>query len=327
MSRSRPAPRSAIRRSLLKETEPTRGSDRTREATRLSNSEGFAIRSMSRQKPGTKPKKVGACSWNGRTATANLTNGPCRESSCMKAATRSRHTTRGQRPHRRHRSAPAQPPEAISVWHQRQSLPTLRQPHRLARDPSDGPHRRRPRRAQNVRNAGGLANPDCTIRRQKPSSRPIPRGGIHRPVAGITADPSGGMHLCGMHLYGCSHSSKTLALRIGLGTGHHKRRYPDMAHDCQRPGRRRRQSNGWPTAPSTKSAKPTEIRSGDIICQLGDEAGKARATRDGSARAAATWRTPFLSTGEKSVSTKMGERGNVVASQSVEKSTGLTTAA
>ncbi len=49
---------------------------------------------------------------------------------------------------------------------------------------------------------------------------------------------------------------------------------------------------------------------GEVIYMLANEAGKARANRDGSARARRTWRTLFLSTGEVPLATKMQERGN-----------------
>ena len=48
---------------------------------------------------------------------------------------------------------------------------------------------------------------------------------------------------------------------------------------------------------------------GEIVYSLANESGKARATRDGSARVRRTWRTVFLSTGEVPLSVKMGERG------------------
>jgi putative DNA primase/helicase len=51
---------------------------------------------------------------------------------------------------------------------------------------------------------------------------------------------------------------------------------------------------------------------GDIIYQLGNETGKARAGRDGSARARRTWRLVYVSTGEVPVAAKMGERDNQV---------------
>lgn len=48
---------------------------------------------------------------------------------------------------------------------------------------------------------------------------------------------------------------------------------------------------------------------GDITYMLANNTGKQRAGRNGEARARKTWRTPFLSTGEVTLATKMGEAG------------------
>ncbi len=61
---------------------------------------------------------------------------------------------------------------------------------------------------------------------------------------------------------------------------------------------------------------------GEIVYSLANESGKARATRDGSARVRRTWRTVFLSTGEVPLSVKMGERGAApMAGQDVRRPT------
>ena len=48
---------------------------------------------------------------------------------------------------------------------------------------------------------------------------------------------------------------------------------------------------------------------GEIVYSLANGTGKARAGRDGSARARRTWRVIFESTGEVPLAVKMGERG------------------
>ena len=47
----------------------------------------------------------------------------------------------------------------------------------------------------------------------------------------------------------------------------------------------------------------------DVVYMLANESGKQRASRNGTARARQSWRTVFLSTGETTLSQKMGEAG------------------
>jgi putative DNA primase/helicase len=129
------------------------------------------------------------------------------------------------------------------------------------------------------------------------------------PLLEITAEPSGGLHL-----HGGSQSGKTTALRVAgsvWGQATTKgviKTWRATANGLE--GVAAKATDGLLLLDEIGQANADEV--GDIIYQLGNDAGKARAARDGSARASMTWRLSYLSTGEKTVATKMGERGNTV---------------
>jgi putative DNA primase/helicase len=129
------------------------------------------------------------------------------------------------------------------------------------------------------------------------------------PLLELTAEPSGGIHM-----HGGSQSGKTTALRVAgsvWGQATTKgviRTWRATANGLE--GVAAKATDGLLLLDEISQANADEV--GDIIYQLGNEAGKARAGRDGSARASTTWRLIYLSTGEKTVGVKMGERGNTV---------------
>jgi uncharacterized protein (DUF927 family) len=126
------------------------------------------------------------------------------------------------------------------------------------------------------------------------------------PLLDVTGEPSGGLHL-----HGGSQSGKTTCLACAASAW-------GRADTSGQIRTWRATANGMEaTAAETCDAclfldeismvDPRET--GEIVYALANESGKARATRDGSARARRTWRNIFLSTGEISLAAKMGERG------------------
>lgn len=129
------------------------------------------------------------------------------------------------------------------------------------------------------------------------------------PLLEMMAEPSGGLHI-----YGKSQSGKTTALAVAASVW-------GRADTSGIIKSWRATANGLEGVAATSTdallvldelgmADANEV--GSIIYQLGNETGKARATRDGSAKPRRTWRLPYLSSGEIPVASKMGERGNTV---------------
>ena len=126
------------------------------------------------------------------------------------------------------------------------------------------------------------------------------------PLLEVLAEPSGGIHLVGESRTGKS----TAALMVASVWG------PPTADGQLRPWRGT--ANGLEAVAAETSdtllvldemgqADPREV--GDIVYLLGNEAGKQRASRTGTARRRHFWRTLFLSTGEITLAQKMGEAG------------------
>ena len=126
------------------------------------------------------------------------------------------------------------------------------------------------------------------------------------PLLDVTSEQTGGLHV-----YGKSQSGKTTLLQSAAsvwGRGDTKGQIRTW----------RATSNGMEgvAAETCDALLPLDEigmvdprEAGEIVYSLANESGKARATRDGSARPRRTWRLIFLSTGEVPLDVKMGERG------------------
>jgi putative DNA primase/helicase len=126
------------------------------------------------------------------------------------------------------------------------------------------------------------------------------------PLLDLTSEPSGGLHL-----HGGSQTGKTTALCCGASVW-------GRADTSGQIRTWRATGNGMEgvAAETCDALLPLDEigmvdarEAGEIVYSLANESGKARAGRDGSARARRTWRTVFLSTGEVPLSVKMGESG------------------
>ena len=126
------------------------------------------------------------------------------------------------------------------------------------------------------------------------------------PLLDVANEPSGGLHL-----HGGSQTGKTTVLYCGASVW-------GRADTSGQIRTWRATGNGMEgvAAETCDALLPLDEigmvdarEAGEIVYSLANESGKARAGRDGSARARRTWRTVFLSTGEVPLSVKMGERG------------------
>jgi putative DNA primase/helicase len=129
------------------------------------------------------------------------------------------------------------------------------------------------------------------------------------PLLEITAEPSGGLHM-----HGGSQSGKTTAMRAAASIWGQSttegviKTWRATTNGLE--GVAAKATDRCLFLDEISQANADEV--GDIIYQIGNQAGKARAGRDGAARPIATWRLTYLSTGEKTVAAKMGEHGNAI---------------
>jgi uncharacterized protein (DUF927 family) len=127
------------------------------------------------------------------------------------------------------------------------------------------------------------------------------------PLLEIVGEPSGGLHL-----FGKSQSGKTTALACGASvwgrpdTSGWVRTWRATANGME--GVAAETCDALLALDEINMVDAREV--GDIVYSLANETGKARAARDGSARARRTWRILYLSTGEVPLAVKMGERGH-----------------
>jgi putative DNA primase/helicase len=127
------------------------------------------------------------------------------------------------------------------------------------------------------------------------------------PLLQITTEPSGGIHL-----FGKSQDGKTTTLGVAAsvwGKGDSSgqvRSWRATANGFE--GIASETCDALLALDEISQADAREV--GEVVYMLSNEAGKGRASRDGSARARRTWRILFLSTGEVPLATKMAERGN-----------------
>lgn len=126
------------------------------------------------------------------------------------------------------------------------------------------------------------------------------------PLLDVMGEPSGGLHL-----HGGSQTGKTITLRCAASvwgcpdTGGEIRTWRATSHGME--GVAAETCDALLPLDEIGMAPAHEV--GEIVYSLANETGKARAARDGSARARRTWRVMFLSTGEVPLAVKMGERG------------------
>jgi uncharacterized protein (DUF927 family) len=127
------------------------------------------------------------------------------------------------------------------------------------------------------------------------------------PLLEIVGEPSGGLHL-----FGKSQSGKTTAMACGVSvwgradTSGWMRTWRATANGME--GVAAETCDALLALDEINMVDAREV--GDIVYSLANETGKARAARDGSARARRTWRILYLSTGEVPLAVKMGERGH-----------------
>jgi uncharacterized protein (DUF927 family) len=126
------------------------------------------------------------------------------------------------------------------------------------------------------------------------------------PLLDVTSEPSGGLHL-----HGGSQTGKTTVLGCAASvwgkadTSGQIRTWRATSNGME--GVAAETCDALLSLDEISMVDPREA--GEIVYSLANETGKARASRDGSARPRRTWRTVFVSTGEIPLSTKMGERG------------------
>lgn len=126
------------------------------------------------------------------------------------------------------------------------------------------------------------------------------------PLLDLTSDPTGGLHI-----YDKSQSGKTTLLNSAAsvwGCGDTKgyvKTWRATSNGME--GVAAATCDGLLPLDELGMVDPREA--GEIVYSLANQSGKARAARDGSARARLVWRLLFLSTGEIPLDVKMGERG------------------
>jgi uncharacterized protein (DUF927 family) len=126
------------------------------------------------------------------------------------------------------------------------------------------------------------------------------------PLLDVTGDKSGGFHL-----FGRSQSGKTTLLRCAASVwgapdmGAALRSWRATANGLE--GAAAETSDGLLALDELGQADGREVA--EVVYLLGNESGKGRANRHGSARRARTWRLVFLSTGEMDLSAKLTEAG------------------
>ncbi|RKP56613.1 DUF927 domain-containing protein [Pararobbsia silviterrae] len=110
----------------------------------------------------------------------------------------------------------------------------------------------------------------------------------------------------GFHLVGNSTVGKTTALRAAasvFGGRDYMRSWRATSNAMESTAAQH--SDGLLILDEIGQVEPKEV--GDIVYMIGNEAGKGRATRNATAKPVLTWRLLFLSSGEKTLSSIMGE--------------------
>lgn len=110
----------------------------------------------------------------------------------------------------------------------------------------------------------------------------------------------------GFHLMGNSTVGKTTALRAAasvFGGRDYMRSWRATSNAMESTAAQH--SDGLLILDEIGQVEPREV--GDIVYMIGNEAGKGRATRNATAKPVLTWRLLFLSSGEKTLASLMGE--------------------
>ena len=126
-----------------------------------------------------------------------------------------------------------------------------------------------------------------------------------------------GMESGGLHLVGDSSTGKTTALQAGCsvwGGESYRRSWRATANGLE--GAAALFNDGLLALDEISECDPRDV--GEVVYMLGNGRGKARASRSGTARSVARWRSSVLSTGERSIATSMSEAGHrIKAGQAV----------
>ncbi|MFG5779195.1 DUF927 domain-containing protein [Comamonas sp. J-3] len=132
------------------------------------------------------------------------------------------------------------------------------------------------------------------------------------PVLALVGAESGGVHLVGD-----SSTGKTTALQAACsvwGGESYRRSWRATANGLESTAALF--NDGLLALDEISECDPRDV--GEVVYMLGNGRGKARASRTGSARTVARWRSSVLSTGERSIATSMMEAGQrVKAGQAV----------
>lgn len=126
-----------------------------------------------------------------------------------------------------------------------------------------------------------------------------------------------GMESGGLHLVGDSSTGKTTALQAACsiwGGESYRRSWRATANGLE--GAAALFNDGLLALDEISECDPRDV--GEVVYMLGNGRGKARASRSGTARTVARWRSSVLSTGERSIATSMSEAGQrIKAGQAV----------
>ena len=126
-----------------------------------------------------------------------------------------------------------------------------------------------------------------------------------------------GMESGGLHLVGDSSTGKTTALQAACsvwGGDSYRRSWRATANGLE--GTAALFNDGLLALDEISECDPRDV--GEVVYMLGNGRGKARASRNGSARTVTRWRSSVISTGERSIATSMSEAGQrIKAGQAV----------
>jgi putative DNA primase/helicase len=129
------------------------------------------------------------------------------------------------------------------------------------------------------------------------------------PLLDVMGEPSGGVHLVGGSRTGKTTLAGAAASVYGKPSADAQlRAWRGTANGLE--GTAAETSDALLILDEMGQADGREV--GDVVYMLANEAGKQRASRTGSARRRASWRTLFLSTGEITLAQKMAEAGKRV---------------
>ena len=120
-----------------------------------------------------------------------------------------------------------------------------------------------------------------------------------------------GMESGGLHLVGDSSTGKTTALQAACsiwGGDSYRRSWRATANGLE--GTAALFNDGLLALDEISECDPRDV--GEVVYMLGNGRGKARASRSGTARSVARWRSSVLSTGERSIATSMMEAGQCI---------------